>query len=320
MYRRSTAPARLRVPERGASRAGARDNRLTLLLPAPIFAAARDALAAAEGANATRWAPALALLDGAEVIWCAGIGKSGLVARKMAGTLASLGRRASFLHPVEALHGDSGAVRPGDILVAISQSGHTPEVLRLARELGLPVVALTRPGTPLATLAAATLDTDVPHEAGGTLPVTAFVVATTIGDTLALALGGQVRHPGGYIGAMARPVRDFMLPPPLVAADTPVVDVIARLGLGAVLLEGGGIFTDGDLRRAVGQDPTALHRPVVDFCTRHPVTVGADAPARLAIERMERRASQIAVLPVEEGGRYVGIVRLHDLVRAGLGV
>lgn len=298
----------------------ARDTEAVVPTPAAIFAAARAGLVAAEDANAARWDPALALMSGAEVIWCAGLGKSGLVARKLAGTLASLGRRATFLHPVEALHGDSGSVRGNDVLVAVSQSGHTPEVLRLIRELGLPVVALTRPETPLANLAAAMLDTSVPHEVGDSLPVTAFVVATTVADTLALSLGGQVRHPGGYIGAMARPVRAFMLPPPLVAPDTRVVDVIQQLALGAVLIEGGGIFTDGDLRRAVGRDPAALHAPVIEFCTRHPVTVSADEPARVAIERMERRASQIAVLPVEEGGRYVGLVRLHDLVRAGLGV
>jgi arabinose-5-phosphate isomerase len=147
--------------------------------------------------------------------------------------------------------------------------------------------------------------------------VTSFVVATTIVDAVALQLGGQVRHPGGYIGAMSRPVKDYMLPPPIVAESTPIREVIPALGHGAVLIDTGGIFTDGDLRRAAGAG--RLEGPVGASCTRTPVTVEEDEPARVALERMERRASQISVLPVVGRGRYVGIVRLHDLVRAGLG-
>lgn len=288
--------------------------------PDAVIAAAVEALEAAGRSNHAAWAPAVEVLSGVDVIWCSGVGKSGIVAQKLAGTLASLGRRALFLHPVEALHGDGGAVRSTDALVAVSQSGHTAELLRLVAVLGLPVVALTRAGSPLAGLAQAVIDTTVPHEAGGALPATSFTVAATLGDALAFSLGGEVLHPGGYIGAMSRPVRAFMLPAPVVAPDTRVLDVIPRLGSGAVLLAGGGIFTDGDLRRAVGRSPEALHQPVGAFATRDPVTVGADEPARTALERMERRASQIAVLPVVDGGAYVGLVRLHDLVRAGLGV
>lgn len=288
--------------------------------PDVFFDAAAQALVAAKLANRDRWAPAVALVANADVAWCTGIGKSGLVARKLAGTLGSLGRRAVFLHPVEALHGDSGSVRPTDVVVAVSQSGHTAEVLRVVGALQVPTLALTRPGSPLATIATAVLDTDVPFEAGGSLPATAFTVATTVADALAFSLGGELRHPGGYIGAMARPVRDFMLPAPLVPRDTPVVDLIARLGAGAVLVEGGGIFTDGDLRRAVGRSPGALARPVSELCTSSPVTVQASDPARVALERMERRDSQISVLPVVEDGAYVGLVRLHDLVRAGFGL
>lgn len=292
-----------------------------------VLASARAALVAAEIANVDRFGAALDVLAPASVVWCAGLGKSGLVARKIAGTLTSLGRRAVFLHPVEALHGDAGAVRSEDVLVAVSQSGHTSELLRLVHELSVPTVALTAAGSPLAAVARATMDTSVRDEAGGRLPVTSFLVACALGDALALALGGEVQHPGGNIGAMALPVRRFMLPPPMVPGSLKLVDVIPRLALGAVLVEGGGIFTDGDLRRAVGATPDALSRSVGDLCTRSPVTVGADEPARVALERMERRASQIAVLPVvgfaaESGDTsgYVGIVRLHDLVRAGFGV
>ncbi len=285
-----------------------------------ILDAAIGALHAARATNSGRWAPAVEALAQADVVWCSGIGKSGLVARKLAGTLASLGRRALFLHPVEALHGDGGAVRHSDALVAVSQSGHTPELLRLVGALELPVVALTRTDTPLAALSRAVIDTSVPFEAGGALPATAFTVAVTLADMLAFQLGGEVRHPGGYIGAMSRPVRDYMIPAPLVPRDALVIDLITRLGSGAVLLEGGGIFTDGDLRRAVGRSPAALQQCVAELCTASPVTVEAHEPARVALERMERRDSQISVLPVVENGRYVGLVRLHDLVRAGLGL
>ncbi len=285
-----------------------------------VVAAATGALDSAYEANRTRMGPALAVLQPADAIWCSGIGKSGIVARKIAGTMASLGRRAQFVHPVEALHGDGGAMRPNDALIVVSQSGHTAEILRFVREAGLPSVALARPGTPLDSVARATLDTTVACEAGGRLPVTAFTVAAALGDALALALGGEVRHPAGFIGAMALPVRRFMVPPPLVSPETRLLDLLPLLGLGAVLVEGGGIFTDGDLRRAVAADTTALQRSVSAFCTRSPVTVGADEPASVALQRMERRDSQIAVLPVVDGDRYVGLVRLHDLVRAGFGL
>lgn len=285
--------------------------------PSAVFRAAVTALQAAETRNLPRLAAAADVLGPAAHIWCSGIGKSGIVARKIAGTLNSLGRRASFLHPVEALHGDGGGVAREDALIAVSQSGHTAELLRLVRELDLPTVAIGREPSPLAAVAKVCLDSAVDVEAGDEIPVTAFVVAASLGDALALSLGGELRHPGGFIGAMARPVREFMLPPPLVSPGTKVVDLIPALVHGAVLIETGGIFTDGDLRRAAGRGE--LDRPVGDICTRAPITVDQHEPARVALERMERRASQISVLPVVGEGRYVGIVRLHDLVRAGLG-
>lgn len=285
--------------------------------PLSVFRDTARAVERAGKTNALALDAAISTVGSARHVWVSGIGKSGLVARKCAGTLSSLGRSASFLHPVEALHGDAGGVREGDVLVAVSQSGRTAEVLRLVHELRLPVVSVSTVPSPLATLAAVALDSSVEVEAGGTIPVTAFAVAALLLDAVALGVGGELRHPGGYIGAMARPVRDYMLPPPRVDGARLVRDVIPELGHGAVLVDDGGIFTDGDLRRAAGRGE--LDRPVGEVCTRTPVTVDADAPARVALERMERRASQIAVLPVVEGDRVVGIVRLHDLVRAGMG-
>lgn len=290
--------------------------------PDEVFDRGVAALGVAREANRDRWAAAVAVLAPASTIWCAGVGKSGIVAAKLAATLRSFGRAAHTLHPVEALHGDVGAVAEGDALVAVSASGHTAELLRLVRGCPLPVVALTAPGSPLALAAVATLDAAVAAEAGGDAPTTSFLVAVAVADALALQLRGArpLRHPAGFLGLAQRPVRELMLAPPLVAPDTELAACIPRLGHGAVLVRGGGLFTDGDLRRAVGADPAALTHPVLSWCTRSPVTVGADEPASVALDRMERRPSQLSVLPVvDDSGAYVGLVRLHDLVRAGIG-
>jgi arabinose-5-phosphate isomerase len=290
--------------------------------PDEVLALAAEAIRTASERNAGRWEAAVQALSPAGAIWCTGLGKSGLVAQKLAATLRSFGRPAHFLHPVEALHGDAGGLTGDDALVAISASGRTAELLRLLRDTPLPLVAITNPSTPLGGLAGTTLDASVDAEAGGLAPITSFLVATALADTLALQLrvGDALVHRGGYLGLAGRSVRSLMQPPPLVAPGTPVVEVIPRLGHGAVLLEGGGIFTDGDLRRAVGADPAALHRPVGELATAEPVTVRADERASVALDLMERRASQLAVLPVVDGaGHYVGLLRLHDLVRAGLG-
>ncbi len=290
--------------------------------PDEVLALAAQAIRHASERNTTRWEAAVHALAPASAIWCTGIGKSGLVAQKLAATLRSFGRPAHFLHPVEALHGDAGGLTEDDALVAISASGRTGELLRLLRDTPLPLVAITIPTSPLAHLARATLDASVEQEAGGLAPITSFLVATALADTLALQLrvGDALVHRGGYLGLAGRAVRSLMQPPPLVADTTLVSEVIPRLGHGAVLLEGGGIFTDGDLRRAVGAEPGALHRPVRDFATKDPVFVRADERASVALELMERRTSQLSVLPVVDGaGHYVGLLRLHDLVRAGLG-
>ncbi len=280
------------------------------------------ALSAAREHNVGRWDAAVALLRPARTVWCTGVGKSAIAAQKLAATLRSFGRAAHALHPVDALHGDAGAFVEGDVVVAFSVSGHTAELLRLLRGCPLPVVAVTDPASPLAALAAATLDARVEAEAGGDAPTTSFLVACALGDVLALAVrdGGALVHPAGLLGLRQRRVRELMVPPPLVPRHAPLAACIPALGHGAVLVAGGGVFTDGDLRRAVGADPGALARPVGELCTPEPVTVGVDDPASVALDRMERRASQLSVLPVvDDAGRYVGLVRLHDLVRAGLG-
>ncbi len=290
--------------------------------PDGSFRIGAEALLRADAQNLERWAPAQAALQPAHVIWCTGLGKSGLVAMKLASTLRSFGRSAHYLHPVEALHGDAGAMGEADAIVAVSASGHTVELLRFLHHQPLPMVAVARPESPLAHLARATLDASVEREAGGEAPMTSYLVATALVDSLALRLraGHPLMHPGGFLGLRGRTVRSLMRSPPIVAPTLPVSGCIPLLIDGAVLLAGGGIFTDGDLRRVVGADPAALQRPVGEVCTRGPVTVGVDAPASEALDRMERRDGQLSVLAVVgEAGEYVGLLRLHDLVRAGMG-
>lgn len=287
----------------------------------PLLIAA-EALTRAHEANLGRWIPAIEACKGANTIWAAGVGKSGFVAKKFAASATSFGVPAQFLHPVEALHGDAGTVRPDDVLLAVSASGRTPELVRLSRDLGVPVVAICPDGSPLAAVATACLNAAVVVEAGGDAPSTSFLVASALADALALALrpAGRLHHPGGSIALTRRTVAEVMLSPPMVSRSATLAECIPCLQHGAVFLAGGGIFTDGDLRRAVGTSPAALSEPVSAYATPHPVTVGPNDSLALALDRMERRSSQLSVLPVASAdGEYVGLVRLHDLVRAGMG-
>ena len=310
----------LPVRRPGASTTAASLNR-ALARQVPLLVAA-DALRLAHARNLDRWASATAAVGGAGTVWATGLGKSALVARKFAASATSFGRSAHFLHPVEALHGDAGSVRGGDVLLAVSASGRTAEVLRVVRELAVPVVSVCPAESPLAGLSTAVLDASVDVEAGGEAPSTSFLVAMALVEGLVLSMrpAGGLHHPGGFIGLSRRPVRELMLPPPLVERDRSLLSCIPLLGCGAVLVVGGGIFTDGDLRRLVGRDAGALEKRVGDVCTSSPVSVRDDESCALALDRMERRGSQLSVLPVvDAAGHYVGLVRLHDLVRAGLG-
>ena len=293
-----------------------------MIAPDEVLELAVAALRRTAELNRDRWSAAVAALAPAPTIWSTGLGKSAFVAQKFAATLRSFGRAAHFLHPVDALHGDGGVIAPTDAIVAVSASGHTQELIRFLNGISLPVVALTRPGTAVADRATAVLDASVEGEAGGLAPVTSYAVAVALADTLALQLrpANALLHPGGHVGLAGRRVGSLMVPAPLVGPDMLVSACIPLLQHGAVLLVGGGIFSDGDLRRAVGADAAALGRPVRNFATRAPVTVAEGDPASTALERMERRSSQLSVLPVvDASGEYVGLLRLHDLVRAGLG-
>lgn len=276
-----------------------------------------------------------------------GVGKSGLVARKVAATLTSTGTVAVYLHPSDGLHGDLGMVTPEDVAVILSNSGETDEltaVLPYLKRRGVPVVAVVgKLDSTLARAAAAVLDARVDEEACpfNLAPTASTTVALALGDALAVTLMGlkgltpddfAFNHPAGRIGKRLNlRVEDLMhggAENPTVgpaASWLEVVRAITRGGLGAVNVvgEGGrlvGVITDGDLRRAVERtDPRELpDLRAESFMTRDPITVAPAALAYDALRLMEDRPSQISVLPVVGDGRSVGLIRLHDIVRSGL--
>ncbi len=268
------------------------------------------------------------------LVICTGAGKSGLVARKLAASLRTAGRRAAWLDPGAAAHGEAGLLGPSDLLVVVSRSGESDEVVELALQAPCSVMAITgRPGSRLGRAAHSVLDCgQVPDPEGGP-PTASFLAACAVVDALVLLVGAVPAatgsHPAGAVGRGQRiPVGKVMHAPPTVEPELSVPELLGtmtRHGLGAVVLvERGslaGIVTDGDLRRAVERHgPSVLTLAAGDIATPRPVTVRDSAPIAHAMRLMEDRPSQIAVLPVlDDGDRVVGLVRIHDLVRAGLG-
>jgi arabinose-5-phosphate isomerase len=272
-----------------------------------------------------------------------GIGKSGLVARKIAATLSSTGTPALFLHPADALHGDLGVVRAEDVVVALSYSGETEEILRLLealKKLGTPLIALT--GARASTLASSsdvTLDVSITEEACplNLAPTASTTAMLALGDALALALlerrGFRPEdfaglHPGGRLGSRLQRVEQLMHTGeemPVVRPETPMPEVIyemSRKGLGitAVLDASGkllGVFSDGDLRRLLQRRKDVLELTAGECMTRHPVTIAGSELAAAAVHILETR--RITSLMVTGGdGRLRGVLHLHDLWGTGL--
>lgn len=307
---------------------------------------AQAVLAAADRLDLKAFATAVALLrDTSGTVHVLGSGKSGIVGRKLASTLSSTGTPAAFLHPSDAMHGDLGAVLEGDVAVALSNSGETEEVLAalpylLAR--GVPVIAIVgQPHSTLARKATAVLDARADVEACplGLAPTTSTTVALALCDALAVVVMQKKgvtqdafarNHPSGRLGRrLTLRVRDLMRDdvPAMAPQDgfLDVVDAIGKGGVGAApVVEDGrltGIVTDGDIRRALERHALEDLRElrVQMMMTGSPVTTTADTLAYEAMRLMEDRPSQITVLPVvDEDGGLVGVLRLHDLVRAGL--
>ncbi len=284
------------------------------------------------------------ILDSKGRVVITGIGKSGLVGRKIAATLASTGTPSIFLHPVEALHGDLGMVVPGDVVIAISNSGETQEVNALLpafRERNVPVIAFTgNPSSSLAKHADSVIDTGVEREACalGLAPTASTTACLAVGDALAVVLLKLKRfsekdfrrnHPSGTLGERLKvSVSQVMLTGPDIPAVSKgqvmneVIRVIdeKRLGAAVVLDEKRalvGIVTDGDLRRAMVKfGGEFAKKRVEEIMTKHPKTVMPEALAADALALMETHL--ITVLPVVgQDGQLAGIVHLHDLLGKG---
>jgi arabinose-5-phosphate isomerase len=304
-------------------------------------AQALRALAAALDEDFTRAVEILAGASGRVVV--SGMGKSGHVGRKLAATLASTGTPALFVHPAEASHGDLGMIVGGDVVLALSNSGETPELADIvahARRFALPIVAVTaRRGSALAAAADAVLLLPQAAEACpvGLAPTTSTVMQMALGDALAVALltrrgftaadFGRF-HPGGRLGARLRRVGELMHEGdemPLAPPDLPMHQALLRMTekrfgcLGVAEAAGRlvGIVTDGDLRRHMG--PDLLGRRVGAIMTPDPRTITADALAAEALRVMNARERPItALFVVDRDRRPVGILHVHDLLRAGV--
>ncbi len=289
-----------------------------------------------------RFARAVELILGcAGKVVVTGIGKSGHVARKIASTLASTGTPAHYLHPSEALHGDLGVIDSKDVLLAISSSGESSEVVEIipyVKMLGVPLIAITnREGSTLARYSDVHLFLNVESEACPLqlAPTTTSTATLVLGDAIAMTLlelrgftaqDFAVRHPAGALGRKLRLVRDLYHTGeevPIVREEEPMREVILEMtskGFGATAVVNGegrltGIITDGDLRRFVrkgGDFDTSVAR---DVMTSNPKTAKPEEMALEALRRMEEHKITVLIV-VDENHRPEGIIHLHDILRA----
>lgn len=300
-----------------------------------------EALTLLEGSIGDPFAQAVqTILDAPGRIIVCGMGKSGHIARKIAATFASTGTPAHFVHPAEASHGDLGMMTKGDVALVLSNSGETPEladVIAHTRRFGIPMIGVaSNPGSTLLTQSDVAIVLPAAQEACGTgvVPTTSTTMTLALGDALAVALMEHREftpanfrdfHPGGKLGARLAKVSDLMHSGealPLVDADTPMGDAlleISQKGFGVVgVTRGGklaGIITDGDLRRHMDG---LLDNAAKDVLTANPTTIEAGALAEEALGIMNAR--KITCLFVTEAeDEVVGLIHIHDCLRAGLG-
>ncbi len=269
-----------------------------------------------------------------------GMGKSGIIARKIVGTFNSTGTPSIYLHPSEGMHGDLGIVTPEDVVLILSKSGDTEELSQLIppfKRLGVPIIGIVGDtDSPLAGKCDAVIDAGVDSEADefDLIPTTSSTAELVMGDALAVVLlelrgfspeDFALRHPGGTLGRRLLSVSDLMhtgeeIP---IVADTDllkdaVIEITSkRLGIALVVNSDGrlvGIYTDGDLRRTVEKGNDFLTKPIASYMSRNPKTIEADALAEKALALMEKHSiTSLAI--VDDDHRPVGILHLHDILR-----
>lgn len=267
-----------------------------------------------------------------------GVGKSGIICKKISATLASTGTPSFFMHPTEAIHGDLGMLVKGDVVLAISNSGETEELIKLlpsVKRIGAEIIAIT--GSPTSTLARGAdhhLSAAISQEACplGLAPTASTTATLALGDALAMAL--LVRrgfreedfaflHPGGKLGKRFLRVRDLMHHGdeiPLVRMTTMMTDVIYEMsrkgfGIAAIVDERGvlqGVVSDGDLRRLLQRDEEILRKTAADSMKRNPLTIRSQELASAALQLMEQK-KVTSLFSVDEEGRVDGIIHIHDL-------
>lgn len=275
------------------------------------------------------------------VVVC-GMGKSGIIGQKIASTLASTGTPAFFLHPAEGVHGDIGMLMKNDVLIAISNSGETEELIKIipiVKRMGVKMIAMTgRKESALGRHGDVVLDVGVAEEACpmGLAPTASTTAALAMGDALAVALiekkGFREEdfaglHPAGSLGRRLMRVSELMhsgASLPRVSPATPMRDAILemtakRMGLTGVF-EGTkltGVVTDGDLRRALEKGADIMNRTASDVMTRNPKTISGDSLAEAALRMMEEH-SITSLFVIGENGDAEGVVHMHDLLKAGV--
>jgi arabinose-5-phosphate isomerase len=271
------------------------------------------------------------------------MGKSGIICRKIAATLAGTGTPAHFLHPAEAIHGDLGVLQSDDVVLALSNSGETEEIVRLLetiKRLGARLIAITGEcGSTLGAAADVALDCHVSKEACplNLVPTASTTAALALGDalamTLAVAKGFRQEdfanlHPGGRLGKRLMRVEHLMHlgeHMPVVRQGTTMSDVIDEMsrkgfGMTCVLSDDGtlaGVITDGDLRRHLSRSADLRHRTAAEVMTRKPVTIRPETLAAEALHVLEKRRIT-SIVVADSDRRVLGVVHLHDLWRTGM--
>ena len=281
-------------------------------------------------------------LTGSAIIFC-GVGKSGIIAQKCAATFTSLGLPSYFLHPTEALHGDLGRVGKNDAIVLLSKSGTTEEILKLMPFLQVPrthrIALVGQVPSPVSEFCDVVFDCSVEKEAciNNQAPTTSSTLAIAMGDAMAVLFekyiglskeGFAANHPGGILGKSLRmKVKDLIIKEsdcPILTEHQTLQDAILAMTKfpvgGCAVVEKGefkGILVEGDIRRTFTRENQGLQTKVENIMNRTPASIHPEQLAYEALELMESKTRSIQILPVLEGKKFLGFIRLHDLLKEG---